>query len=217
MRVKIICVVFVGVAFCICATANAGVLTDHASAYNDGQTIWRGSTILHKDNGEDTLTVRVECAVFGRNVFPFAGYTPTVNHFSYVYQLYPTGTLEVNKFWVNMLQGNQAKNIGSFALPDSMIDVDSVGWGTQDPQDLQSAIWNFDGDLTPPDQISYGLVYTSINGPVTRWGFAQDGGIVATPQGPLPSPSDVIPEPASMVLLAIGGVFIAGRRERKNK
>jgi len=198
----------------LCGPANAGQLLNHPDAYDDGVTEWSGYTDFYGESGGNVLSARVEWAVFAKGKFPFTGYTPTSGEFSYVYEVYPNGTLEVNQFWVNMLDSNEANNIGSFALSDSTDDADTAKWGTSNPDALESAIWTFDGDLLPGDA-SYGLVYSSINQPISSFGFIMDGGTWGIPQSPMPSPDDEIPEPASVVIIAVGGLFAMARRRRR--
>ena len=209
-------VLAVSVFLAIAACASAGVLSDHPSAYNDGIGTWSGSTDFSDGIGPEVLSATVEWAVFAPGQFPFSGYSPGSGRFSYVYEVYPTGTLEVNWFWVNMLSGNYAQNIGNFALPDSTIAPINAGWGSTDPLNLDSAVWEFSGTLAP-GEASYGLVYSSVNQPLEWFGFVQDGGLLGSPQGILPSPSNDIPEPATVGILAVCGVLVAARRRRENR
>ncbi len=213
---------FVFCVLLVCGTASAyvpfGVLYEHAGAWTDGASrTWTGQTeIQMTDPGDATkeLAAIVEWAVFPAGDFPYADgdFTPTAGEFTYAYQLKNVGDYQVNKFWVNMQVSNEANNVGAFDLT-SGLEPTSSDWGNTDPQNRVSAIWLFSG--FDNGEVSNGLAYNSINEPLDWWGFIQDGGLAGMPQGLLPSPSDVIPEPATMALLLIGALAMAGLRRHR--
>ena len=194
------------------ATALGGLATD-SNAYDDGvNPQWHGSVHMFSTGGGDTIEADVEYAVYAPGDFTYTGlgYTPTPGEFVYAYQVIPTaGSVEINTFWVNMLASNEANNIGSFTL--GSIAPSSAFFGSG-PPDLVSANWEFLGDTLENPGDSYGLAYSSINAPIMYVGFIQDGGLAGIPDGTLPSPSDEIPEPATMLVLAAGALLAAFRR-----
>ena len=198
----------------LCSSALAGSLATDPDAYVDVNNItWCGTTTLYVVAGSETLSADVDWCVYGAGDYPFDpadGYTPTANEFVYVYQVDVTGTLEVNTFWVNMADSNEANNIGAFDLSSGVAPTNSA-FGSTDPQKLVSANWTFGGNLTP-SLVSDGLAYSSINAPEMGLGFIQDGGLLGQPQGPLPTPSDEIPEPVTVVLLAAGALAVLRRK-----
>jgi len=210
MRTKVILVV-IGL---LSASALAGPLASHPNAFtDDSSVVWRGTTTLYVVAGSETLSADVDWCVFAPGGYPFDvadGYTPTPGEFVYAYQIDVTGTLEVNTFWVNMADSNEANNIGAFDLSSGVAPTNSA-FGSTDPQKLVSANWTFGGALTP-GLVSDGLAYSSVNAPEMGLGFIQDGGLLGQPQGPLPTPSDEIPEPLTMTLLAAGALALLRRK-----
>ena len=208
---KILSLAVVGVLFC--ATAWGGPLLNHVDAWTDGDNVtWTGSTHIESAGGE--LAADIEWAVFGPDDSPYSGanFTPTAGEFVYAYQVIVDLRLEVNKFWVNMEPSNEANGIGWFDLPGGIAPSLSE-FASVDPQNLVSADWTFAGDLLP-GEVSAGLAYSSINAPIEWLGFIQDGGQGGIPEGWVPSPGDVIPEPVTLVfLLLVGGVLLAIRRK----
>ena len=120
------------VALLACGTASAGPLLNHASAWTDPvtSTTWTGST--HIQNVSGTLSAEVEWAVFGYDNCPYSGpnFTPTAGEFVYAYQVINQGTLEINKFWVNMKASNEANGIGYFDLTPGVVPSTSQFSGT---------------------------------------------------------------------------------------
>ena len=111
-----------------------------------------------------------------------------------------------------MKDSNEANGIGYFDLTSGIV-PSAAQFGGSAPN-LVSADWLFPSTLEA-GLVSDGLAYSSINAPVNWFGFIQDGGQGGTPQGPLPSPGDVIPEPATIALLLLGaGAIIGIRRGR---
>jgi hypothetical protein len=139
------------------------------------------------------------------------GYTPGADQFVYAYQIFSTGALPVTQLAVNMIASNEAQNIADDAVLASGT-VPPASWFGADPPELQTANWAFYG-LTSGQQSDI-LVYASVNMPVwDNLAYIVDGGTFAN--GPVPTPSDVIPEPATIGLLVVGGTFFLGRRRRR--
>lgn len=179
-------------------TGAASAALDTSNAYTDGSAVtWAGSTTMANGN----LSADIEWVV---NAPVLHG---GEQQFEYVYQVTATGTISINKLSVGMLESNEAMDITSF-----LIDVGDVA-----PLDeffagvpIDTANWTFDGITAPA--ITYGLNYWSVNEPLSAPGSIHDGGTIAG--GVLPSPSDVIPEPAALALLAVGGLAVLKRRRR---
>ena len=176
---------------------------DDSNAYTDGGGVtWSGTKTLANDG----LRADVEWLVNDR-----------VLHggelqFEYAYQLTipAEATKAVLKFSVGMLDSNEAQDIGSYQIDVGDIAPSDAFFGGP-PPDLDTANWTFGGDGLLAGDVTYALNYWSVNEP--QWGLASlhDSGTIAG--GILPSPSDEIPEPATLCLLA-AGLIPALRRRR---
>ena len=190
----------------ISSVAMAGPLVGYPLAY-DG---WTGSVLMDSGSG---LTVNVDYCVYGPGNSPWSdpNFTPAANQFTYVYQAYSTGTIELNSLTIGMLDSNEAQGIGSIDLGTSGVAPASAAFGNV-PPNLDSANWSWAslGGLT--NQHSSGMVYYSVNEPL--WWFGSIKNDTQTASGFLPSPSDVIPEPATLSLLLAGAVLGLRRRKR---
>ncbi len=182
--------------------AYAGALaTDPNALYYDGTT-WCGSTLMQNGN----LKATVDYCVYGPGTFsyPGQGYTPTSGEFVYAYQVFVEGTTEVLTFAVSLDTSNAASNIGTWSMsggvaPDSM-DLDS------------EAYWEWYDGMFQGDK-SVGLAFSSSHAPKWYDGGILNGGSAAT--NDVPSPSDVIPEPATLGLLLVGAIAGGWRRHRR--
>jgi len=191
----------------VSSVAMAGPLLGDPLAYQG----WTGATVLDSGSG---LVVSVEYCVYGPGDFPYVdpNYTSAPNQFAYVYQVYSIGSVEMNSLTIGMLESNEADGIGSIDLGTGGIAPASASFGGSPPT-LDSANWSWAelGGLQP-SQYSNGLVYYSVNEPLWWFGSVKNDTQVAS--GFLPSPSDVIPEPATLSLLVGGAVFALRRRKR---
>jgi len=198
----------------LAGSAWAGLLANHPLAYTDpdGAT-WHGSTPMANGN----LSADIDWAVFAPGVyigaFPGTGYAPAADQFVYAYQIFSTGTAPVTQMTVNMIESNEANNISDDPVALAGAAPLLGGFGAP-PPNLQTANWFFAGLVG--GQNSDGLVYASVNMPV--WDYAAiifDDGLSAI--GPVATPSDVIPEPATIGLLAFGLVIGAALRRRRRR
>jgi hypothetical protein len=198
----------------LAGSALGGLLANHPMAYTDPDGVtWHGSTAMA--NGD--LSADVDWAVFAPGVyiaaFPGTGYAPAADQFVYAYQVFSTGAGPVTQMTVNMIESNEANNVGDDPVALAGV-APLIGWFGAPPPDLQTANWAFAGLVG--GQNSDGLVYASVNMPL--WDHAAyivNLGTFAV--GPVPTPSDVIPEPATISLLASGlviGVVLRRRRRR---
>jgi len=181
------------VALFVCG--NAWAALDTSNAFTDGNAItWAGSTTLA--NG--TLSADIEWCVDAK----------VGGEHKYKYQVTTTGTAPLTKLSVGMLASNEANSIASAMIDPTDIAPTDEFFGGPSPN-LSSANWTFAGMIN--GEVSYELSYWSINEPLMFGGSIHDEGLIAG--GLLPSPSDEIPEPATLSLLAIGGLLaIRGRR-----
>lgn len=213
--------VFAIVAALLCGSALAGPLATDPNAYFDGTTLWRGQTTI-TDNF--ILTGVVDWCVYtpaGWAASGYGGYTPTPGEFVYAYQIDNIGPAPITKFAVKMLDSNEANNIGVFDLPGD-VSVNAIaptlpfGFGGPAPN-LDTANWRWQATNLMAGETSEGLVYSSINMPLEYDCFVHNAGasaenIVANGDPGVASPSDVIPEPATLGLLAAGLVALLRRR-----
>ena len=185
----------------VSATAWAGALDGHGAAYFDGSTTWTGSTPFDNFLG---LSGYVDWAAFAPGAFPYAGYTPTAGELTYAFQVFSTGPLAVTSFSVAL--DNYADGIGTFADLAGDIPTSSVLL----PAPFGSATWSFSGIAAGGS--SMGLAFSSPKVPKDLFGSTIDGGTGAIII-PLPSPDTTdIPEPATMSVLALGGLALLLRR-----
>ena len=199
--------VFVMAGMAWCGVALGGPLASEVNHYFDGTTHWCGTAAFDSGAG---LNGTIDYCVYQPNMYPAGGdYTPTPNEFVYAYQVYVTGSVPAVLFSVGMLDSNEANNL-SDDLNNGQLggdDPDLVYWTGSDPN-LLAANWEWTtAGLTTYSDV---LVYSSINAPLWYLGSIQDGGQGASAL--VPSPSDVIPEPAALSLLALGVVAVLRRK-----
>jgi hypothetical protein len=194
----------------LCGSAWAGLATD-GNAYVDSEGfVWHGSTDFIGEGLDEGLTATVEwCVYYGPDDYPGTDYVPDADEFVYAYQVFVAAdSAQITKFSVGMYDSNEANDIGA---DETLVSgtVPSSAFFTNPPPNLDTANWLWSSGLATDTQ-SRGLVYSSVNAPLLFIGSIQDGGKQVA--GDLPSPSDVIPEPATMVLLAAGLLGLLRRR-----
>ena len=210
---KYMSILGIGLVLMFVATASAGVLDGHGDAFNDGNGpgaggAWTGSVSF----SDESLTGTLDFAVFTVDEFVAnfvgLGYIPTSEpptQLVYTYQVNNTGSDFLTAEIVGIMNPTNTA-IGTFNIGD----VDSAfelfdGSG--------NAVWQFSPPITT-NQSSYGLAFSSTQIPVLGAGLALDGGNVGLQVGiPTPGP-DPVPEPATILLLAVGGLFVLGVRRR---
>lgn len=196
------------------ATASAGTLANGVGVY---QGTWFGSTPFQgvdPDNGNapTDLTGYVEWAVYAPGTFPggFVGYSAPANEFVYAYQAFVTNTAPLSSLTIDLL--NAAGNIGTFT--GNGVSGDPSTFPFLIP--FNSANWLFDG--VPQGGSTVGLAFSSPFIPMLLSGTVIDHGSSASVI-PVPSPdSEIIPEPSTFVLAAVGlaalGMRVLRRRGR---
>lgn len=200
---------------CLGTLAQAGLLENHASAYNDGNGpdggAWRG-TVAYND-GSNTLVGTIDYAVFSASAFtaafPGSGYVPTADELVYAYQVRNgAGSAPVS---LEAVGANPANNISHYQLEvgDIAPSFQQLIFGT--------AEWNFQSPNVGAGENSNGLVYSSPNRPAFGPSVTFDGGVFATADVPAPGFEPFIPEPATLLVGLIGiTLSLAVRRSRRD-
>jgi hypothetical protein len=184
-------------------------LLDAGPAYNDGATVWKGTTSFQSGDDPD-LKGYVKWIVFDQGAFPFAGYAPTPGELTYAYQIYCTGSAALSNYSVFL--ENAADNLSWFS--DPALGVTGVA-----PSATSGLVWPgsawWDFTAIEQGQNSLGLVYSSPNKPEDFSSIVINHGNFSVAE-PVPSPSpNPIPEPGTMLsLIAALCAFAAARGSR---
>ena len=199
------------VAVGLLAVGTAAGDLDTSNVYTDENNVtWTGTVTL--DGGllpeslrDASLKADVEYVVNSR-----------VEHaselqFEYVYQITSQGSTDIAQFSVEMLDSNEAMDIGSFdtGTPAGQIAPTSAAFeGSHPSGDPTTANWYF-GGLNDVGDVSYGLNFWSVNAPTTGGCAIYDH---AFAMGTIATPSNEIPEPLTLGLLSVGGLALLRRR-----
>ena len=198
-------------------SVTAGPLATHPLAYDDGDTVWHGSTGFDDDGDPsslegDGLEGSVDWAVFTSDDFATAipalpgEYLPPDGELAYTYQINVAGIAVVSSLSVG-IDDEPTGTIGSFS-------GGGVSGTTPTAVNLAqyAANFGFVGNNVPVGSSSAGLVFSSPNVPMDYFGSVIDGGSSAFVI-PLPTPSSTpLPEPSTMVLAALAVVLLGCRR-----
>jgi len=174
---------------------------DTTNVYTDGNSITWTGTVTWTDVD---LSVAIEYCVNDR-----------VLHggelqFEYVYQITSLGTAPATQFQVAMLPSNEAVDIGSHQIDPTDLAPTGAAFDPLPPTEPWTAGWFFTGLVAP--EVSYALTYWSVNEPLEFLGSVIDESYTAS--GMIASPSNVIPEPATIGLLTVGLLSLLRRRKR---
>jgi hypothetical protein len=174
----------------------AGILSGHPDALPG----WTGTVAF--DNGSG-LNGELDFAVFSaadfNANFTGLGYVPG-DDIVYTYQLNNSNNPGSDAISAEIVGiGSEANTIGTFDIGD--VNASSSTFiGT-------NAQWLFNPEIGV-GQTSWGLAFSSPHGPVNGAAVTIDGGAMVLLDG-IPTP---IPEPASLVLIAFGGLMLLLRR-----
>ena len=198
---KYMSIVGIGLVLVVATAASAGYLNGHADAYNG----WTGTVPF----ASGTLTGDIDYAVFTAadfdSNFGGGGYTPG-GALVYAYQVLNTGDAFISAEIVGIT--NPANTIGTFNDLNVAGDKDASGSFFDGSG---NATWQFfDPNQIETGESSWGLAFSSPNVPMAGVGVILNGGQNAMQMG-LPTPSgDPIPEPSSLVLVALGALVALG-------
>ena len=183
-------------------------LIETGTPYDDGvNSAWVGTTPFVAPENPN-LAGSVDWAVFGPGDFPFSGYSPPSNEYSYVYQVFSTGSDFITSYSVPVI--NPAGNAGSFS--DSGNGITGVAPSLIEITGIPGSVyWQFSPGIVQLGN-SEGLVFSSPKRPRALYSLVVNGGTFATAV-PVPSPSaEPIPEPCTFILLVMGlGVLCFAR------
>jgi len=186
------------------ATLQAGVLTSPTGAYDDGVTVWAGSTPYSNGGLFGTIDYKVMTAADFVTEFPTSTYTPG-NTMVYLYQVNNDGTHSVSAEIVGI--SNPADTIGQFVNAPGEVAPDQMGFGGSG-----TAFWNFLPFVLMGESSSI-LTFSSPNVPMFGASITVNAGTIAVSQVPTPSATP-IPEPTGLVLVAAGLLAFVGRYRR---
>jgi len=171
---------------------------------------WQGSKTFYATDGIHLVDVQVEYAVYAPGAFPgddASGGTDYV----YAYEIFndfDPDSLAISILTVGLMPGCGAHNIGWQAGPPGQVGGAAPDFASISVSAL-SARWFFITDTVNYAEDSATLVFTSPKEPRWMSGSVTDGGVSVFES--LPSP---MPEPATLGLLAAGGLLLLRRRAR---
>ena len=198
-------VTVMAVLLALSGTAGAAPLVSDPNA----MPVWQGTQQFNDTWGGATLQVDVEYAVYAPGNYSIIADPSGGTEFVYAYQIFNdlAGNVPVSTFSVGLDPAANVANIGfdagSGTTPGGTTPSSSAFNGGPPPT---SAVWGF--PLDPP-KYSTVLLFTSPYGPQWAPGSLLDSGL--SDKQNLPSP---MPEPASLALMALGGVGLLARRRR---
>ncbi|MCK4602955.1 MAG: PEP-CTERM sorting domain-containing protein [Phycisphaerae bacterium] len=192
----------------ICAASTeAGPLAGDGNA----MASWQGTLDVTYDEGGDVLHALLDYAVFLPTMYP-GDVADMDSQYVYAYQLFIENdtTVALTFFSIGLDSSASAFNIGedvSVGQPGELSGVSPalVSIGSSSAQWLFG--WGTGAEIDPGEHSTV-LVFTSPYGPLWDTTTMANGGF-PTPVGLLPSP---VPEPATLSLLALGGLALMRRR-----
>jgi len=175
---------------------------------------WKGTQQFYNTDGVATLQVDVEFAVYAPGNYSLVTDPSGGTQFVYAYQVFNDlgGNRPVSSFSVGLDLTANVASIGSDAISGTSggtAPTASVFTGSPPT----SAVWYFFNntiDSPPANEYSTVLLFTSPYGPQWAPATVMNGGLGNTRD--LPSPT---PEPATMALMALGGVGLLMGRKRQ--
>jgi len=174
---------------------------------------WRGTQQFYATSGVKKLQVDVEYAVYAPGNYSGTDLTG-VTAFVYAYQIFNNllGNAPVSSFSVGLDPTANPANIGSDAGSGTLGGTAPTASAFSGSPPTSSAWYFFLNTIDPPPANEYStvLLFTSPYGPQWAPATVMNGGLGNTRD--LPSPT---PEPATLALMALGGVGLLARRRRE--
>jgi hypothetical protein len=200
-------VVASGVILALVGSLQAGLIADGAGAMPG----YYGTRTFSSSTAGDTLLAAVDFAVYAPGNYP--GADPSLgNDYAYVYQIFADSLSTVNAgfFSVGLTSGSGAHHPGDDVSGGA---PGNTGGTTYDLARIgpSSAYWVFDPEIGAGTH-STTLLFTSPFGPTWKSTALADGGLPTPANDLIASP---LPEPATLSLLALGGLLALRRRRSK--
>ena len=191
------------------------------SADPNAMSGWKGAQPFLATDGTETLDVSVDYAVYAPGHYALSGGVDPSGGADYVYayqvfNIVDPLSVELSALSVGIVAGSGAHHIGVDTSPGAPGQPGGVL-----PSDKSfsptSARWYFASPTVNYGDNSVLLLFTSGQAPQWKAASVWDSGLSIQKQLPSPQPQLNVPEPATLALLALGGLGVIGRATRRKR